>query len=63
MDAHEIIEALGGTKAVQGLTGLSKGRISQMRTQNHIPRSWRLLFEEKRPDLFAKKRYKKRAPG
>lgn len=38
---------------MQQLTGLSKGRISQWRTENHIPRSWRLFLETAKPEIFA----------
>ncbi len=52
MTASEIIDRLGGSKAVQELTGLSKGRVSQWRTQNRIPRSWELFLRSARPEVF-----------
>lgn len=52
MDAKTIIDNLGGQSAVRELTGLSKGRISQWWTGNHIPRSWLLYLSEKRPEAF-----------
>jgi hypothetical protein len=51
MDAQKIIDAIGGRKAAMALTGLTKGRISQFITGNHIPRPWLMLFEEKFPSL------------
>lgn len=52
MDVARIIGLLGGTKAVMGITGLSRARISQWRSANYIPRPWLLLFRERRPDIF-----------
>lgn len=52
MDAADIIERLGGSKAVQALTGLTKGRISQWKTENHIPKSWKKFLQSIRPDVF-----------
>jgi hypothetical protein len=40
MNARELISKLGGTHTVIAETGLSKGRISQWQTSNHIPRPW-----------------------
>lgn len=40
MNARELITALGGPQAVINETGLTKGRISQWQTSNHIPRPW-----------------------
>jgi len=51
-DVGRLIDEFGGSKALQDLTGLSKGRISQWRTENSIPRPWRLVLQAKRPDLF-----------
>lgn len=56
MDVGTIIDELGGNKAVMGMTGLTKGRISQWRTENHIPRAWRKFFAGRRPDLFPEDR-------
>jgi hypothetical protein len=50
--AGDIIDRIGGPKAVMGLTKLSKGRISQWRTENHIPRVWLLYLKEKKPSAF-----------
>lgn len=47
MDTSAIIDRLGGNKAVIELTGLTKGRISQWRTENVIPRPWLMFFLEK----------------
>jgi hypothetical protein len=51
MDATEIISRLGGTKKVIEITGLTRGRISQWRTENSIPKPWLLLFCERDPKL------------
>lgn len=51
MTAAELLKKIGGTKAVQEITGLSKASISQWRTGNSIPRHWLLLFREKFPEL------------
>jgi hypothetical protein len=61
MDVSNVIERLGGTKGVQQLTGLSKGRISQWRTENHIPRAWLMFLKNKRPSVFSGKREAKAA--
>jgi hypothetical protein len=61
MTAADIIDRLGGSKEVQKLTGLSKGRISQWRTENHIPRPWRQFFESAHPKVFRKERQRQRA--
>lgn len=54
MTAADVIEALGGNKAVQKLTGLSKGRISQWRTENHIPALWLRVLRREKPAAFRK---------
>lgn len=59
MDVADLIDRLGGSKAVQGITGLSKGRISQWRTENHIPRPWLKFLQSSRPELFQKQRAKR----
>jgi hypothetical protein len=46
MDTNQIFQALGGRAEVMRITGLSKGRLSQMATENSIPRSWMLLFHQ-----------------
>lgn len=51
MNASEIIDRLGGTKKVIEITGLSRARISQWRTENAIPKPWLLLFCERDPRL------------
>ncbi|QOT77902.1 hypothetical protein [Cupriavidus basilensis] len=50
MNARELIQALGGPQAVISETGLSKGRISQWQTSNHIPRSWVMFLRARFPD-------------
>lgn len=62
--AAEIIDACGGNKAVIELTGLTKGRISQWRTENHIPRPWLRYLQKAKPGAFrnhAKRRNGKEA--
>lgn len=54
MDAAQIIDRLGGTKDVMEMTGLTKGRISQWRSENHIPNTWMRIFRAERPDAFGK---------
>jgi len=61
MDASTLINKLGGTSAVIEMTGLTKGRISQWRTENSIPKPWMMFFREKRPDIFGATREKARA--
>lgn len=51
MNATEIIEALGGRKKVLEITLLTKGRISQWEKQNHIPRSWQMVFHLMNPEI------------
>lgn len=51
MDARQAVDELGGRRAVQDLTGLTRGRIHQWVTWNRIPRPWVLFLKEKRPDL------------
>jgi hypothetical protein len=53
MNANQVIEVMGGRKAVMKITGLSKGRISQWITQNHIPNSWLAAFRALKPAAFA----------
>ncbi|AOY96882.1 hypothetical protein BKK79_35915 [Cupriavidus sp. USMAA2-4] len=49
MNARELIQALGGPQAVTAETGLSKGRISQWQTSNHIPRPWVMFLRARFP--------------
>jgi hypothetical protein len=50
MNATKIIEAMGGRRRVMDITGLSKGRISQWASSNHIPESWMVAFRALNPD-------------
>lgn len=50
MNVGKLIDALGGAKEVKKITGMSGGRISQMRTKNKMPKSWLMFFENKYPD-------------
>ncbi|MBH0311269.1 hypothetical protein I7E32_12935 [Alcaligenes faecalis] len=34
------------------ITGLTKGRISQMVTENHIPVAWMVAFQAMKPTAF-----------
>lgn len=52
VNVGQIIDRLGGSKAVQALTGLTKGRISQWRTDNRIPTTWLRVLKAERPDIF-----------
>jgi hypothetical protein len=52
VNVGRVIDRLGGPKEVQALTGLSKGRISQWRTENHIPESWCRYLRAIRPEVF-----------
>lgn len=52
MDAKNIIEIMGGRAEVMRITGLTKGRISQMVKENHIPNSWMTAFRALKPDAF-----------
>lgn len=52
MDAKQVIEIMGGGAEVMRITGLTKGRISQMVSENHIPRAWMAAFRAIRPEAF-----------
>lgn len=54
MDAKTIIENMGGRAEVMRITGLTKGRISQMVKDNHIPKSWMTAFRALKPTAFKK---------
>ncbi|MDR6493565.1 hypothetical protein J2797_003463 [Paraburkholderia terricola] len=49
MNATKVIEAMGGRRRVMDITGLSKGRISQWASSNHIPESWMVAFRALNP--------------
>lgn len=53
MDTKKIIDSMGGRAEVMRITGLSKGRISQMVKENHIPRAWMAAFRAMKPEAFA----------
>ena len=53
MNAQDVINALGGPKVVCAETGLSKGRISQWGTDNHIPTPWLKYLKERFPKVIA----------
>lgn len=48
-EAQQIIDLMGGRKAVMEITGLTKGRISQWVSENSIPRYWLLEFHLRNP--------------
>lgn len=52
MDVSQIIEKLGGPKRVCEITGLSKGRISQWKSENRIPTPWRKFLRVAHPKAF-----------
>lgn len=52
MDAKQIIDVMGGRAEVMRITGLTKGRISQMVTENHIPVAWMVAFQAMKPAAF-----------
>ncbi|KDR41149.1 hypothetical protein [Caballeronia glathei] len=52
MDATKIIEAMGGRRRVMQITGLTKGRISQWVSGNHIPDPWMVAFRAMNPDAL-----------
>jgi hypothetical protein len=54
MNVEKLIEALGGAQEVIKITGMSAGRISQMKTRNKMPKSWIMFFENKYPEAFNK---------
>lgn len=63
MNANQVIEVMGGRKEVMKITGLSKGRISQWISQNHIPPSWLVAFRALKPESFAEGADVKRDEG
>ncbi|CAB3804847.1 hypothetical protein GCM10011400_51590 [Paraburkholderia caffeinilytica] len=54
MNATKVIEAMGGRRRVMDITGLSKGRISQWTSSNHIPDSWMVAFRALDPEAVRK---------
>jgi len=52
MNANQIIQAMGGRRRVMEITGLSKGRISQWASGNHIPDAWMVAFRAINPELY-----------
>lgn len=49
LSAKQIIDAVGGRKAVRALTGLTRGRIHQWEAEDHIPAAWMKFIEAKFP--------------
>ena len=54
INVGKLIEALGGAQEVIKSTGISAGRVSQMKTRNKMPKSWIMFFENKYPEAFNK---------
>lgn len=52
MDTDKVIEALGGTRKVAKLCGLTDSAVSQWR-QNGIPRPWLMFLSRECPQQFA----------
>ena len=53
MDANKVIDELGGTVAVAALCEVSKGAVSQWRTDG-IPNARLMFLKLARPDVFEK---------
>ena len=51
MNAEEIIERMGGRRAVKALTGVTDGNISHWITRNCIASHWIRFFIALRPEL------------
>ena len=51
MNAKQIIEVVGGRKAIMALTGLKRAAISHWVTQNYIPDHWVLLLRSTYPKI------------
>lgn len=52
-NANAIIDALGGTKRVAAICGLTPSAISQWRN-NGIPKPWELYLRKAKPGAFRK---------
>lgn len=63
MDTRKIIDAVGGRKAVQEMTGLSRGRIYQWMDEESIPKPWLKFFQAKFPKLKWNDLLKEKAPA
>lgn len=50
MNVGKLIDIIGGAQEMIKITGMSAGRISQMRSKNHMPKSWYMFFQNKYPD-------------
>lgn len=50
MNVGKLIDILGGAQEMIRITGMTGGRISQMRSKNKMPKSWLMFFENKYPD-------------
>jgi uncharacterized protein (DUF2249 family) len=49
MNIDAFIQDVGGRQVIIEMTGLTKGRISQWVTENHVPRPWRKYLSERFP--------------
>lgn len=50
MNVGKLIDIIGGAQEMIKITGMTGGRISQMRSKNKMPKSWLMFFENKYPD-------------
>lgn len=50
MNVGKLIDILGGAQEMIKITGMTGGRISQMRSKNKMPKGWLMFFENKYPD-------------
>ena len=50
--ANEIIDAIGGTRKVARLVGMSDAVVSMWRKRNAIPRGWSKFFQTAYPHLY-----------
>lgn len=50
MNVGKLIDILGGAQEMIKITGMTGGRISQMRSKNKMPKGWLMYFKNKYPD-------------
>lgn len=51
MNTEKIIQLMGGRKKVMEITGLTRSRISQMISNNYIPKAWLVAFSAKNKEV------------
>lgn len=54
MNVPDIIEKLGGTKAVAHLCEIKEPSVSEWKQRNHIPKARLMYLRLVRPDVFKK---------